>query len=190
MAITDILARIEGDAAADAAEIVAAAEAEAARIVSTAEATVAAEWEAALEAADRNAAEEAATLLAGARLAARDSLLAAKRDLAERVLERAREALETLPDAAYLELIGDAVEAAVRGGESVAIASVDAARLAGLGQRLGSRIPVSTEPAPIERGALLAGDRVRVEVSPAALIADRHEELLHVAVRALFDGQR
>jgi vacuolar-type H+-ATPase subunit E/Vma4 len=187
VAITDLLARIEGDAAEEASVIMAEAQAEAARILVLSEKTVAAERAIALEAADRAGAETAATLLANARLAARDSLLAEKRAMVERVLERAREALESLDDVAYLDLIATAAAPVVAGGQTLAVAAADAHRLAGLAERLG--LEVSAEPADIERGVLLTGDRVRVEVSPASLIADRRDELLSTAADALFGGQ-
>lgn len=192
MAITDILTRIEADAASEATAITGAAEAEAARIVAQAVSTVASEREAALAEAERGAAEEAAMLLASARLAARDDLLTRKRALAERVLERAVDALVALPDAEYLELIAAGVARAAAGGETLAIAPADAKRLGGLAKRLedhGVRVTLAAEPAPIERGVLLTADRMRVEVSPASLVADNRDHLLLVAAGALFGGE-
>lgn len=192
MAITDLLTRIEGDAADEAAAIMTAARAEADRIIERAEATTAAERAAAMEAAARSVAAERETLLANARLTARDELLARKRQHAERVLERAREALAALPDGEYLELIASAVARATAGGETLRVAPDDAVRLSGLAERLaeaGVDVSVSGDPAPIERGVLLAGDRVRVEISPATLIADSRDRLLLVASRTLFGSQ-
>lgn len=189
MAITDILTRISGDAATEAADVVHAARLEAARIVEAAEAAAAAESAAAIEAAEQDAARTASTMMANARLRARDRLLAVRRERAEAVLERAREALEALPDAEYLELMAAAVARAARSGETVSIAGADAGRLAGLGRRLaelGVQVDVSAVSAPIARGVMVTGDGVRVEVSPAAMIADRREELLLVAARELF----
>jgi vacuolar-type H+-ATPase subunit E/Vma4 len=192
VAITDILTRIETDAAAEAANVVEAANAEAARILGVAETTLAAERTAALAAAEHDGAEEAATLLANARLVARDRLLGEKRELAERVLDRAREALEAMPDAEYLEFIASGVKRAAVGGETLMVAAIDAKRLGGLADRLsalGVRVTVDAEPAPIARGVLLTGDRVRVEVSPAALVADHRDRLLLVAASTLFGGK-
>lgn len=192
MAITDILTRIETDAAAEAATALETAKAEAARILGAAEAMLAAERTAALAAAEHEAAEEAGMLLANARLAARDALLAEKRALAERVLDRARESLEALPDGEYLEFIASGVKRAAVGGETLAVAAADAKRLAGLEKRLsalGVQVTAGAEPAPIARGALLLGDRVSVEVSPAALVADRGDDLLLVAASTLFGGK-
>lgn len=189
MAIIDIIERIEADAAAEAGAIVEAAEAEAARLLADAEATLAAEREEALATVGREAAEEAGMLLANARLVARDALLVEKRALVERVLERARESLEALPDAQYLEFIAAGVREAATGGETLAVAPADTRRLGGLATRLaelGVRVTPASEPAPLERGVLLTGDRVRVEVSPAATIAGRRDELLLTAARELF----
>lgn len=192
MAITDIIERIGADAASEAADITGAAEAEAARLLANAEATLAAERETAIAAAEREAAEEAGMLLANARLAARDALLTDKRALAERVLDRAIESLEAMPDARYLEFIAAGVQEASTGGETLAIAPADAKRLGGLAGRLaerGVRVTPASGPAPLERGVLLSGDRVRVEVSPAAIIDDRRDELLLLAARELFGGK-
>lgn len=192
MAITDIITRIETDAAAEAAGVIGAAEAEAKRIIGQAEATVAAERDASLAEAERSAAEEAGMLLASARLAARDGLLARKRALAERVLERAATALAALPEREYLELIASGVAKAATGGETLAVAAADAARLGGLAARLGEMgvsVSPADAPAPLAHGVLLTGDRVRVEVSPASLVADHRDSLLLVAARALFGGE-
>lgn len=192
MAITDILTRIETDAAAEAADVIGEVQAEAARIVARAEAALAAEREAALAAAEHDAAAEAATLLANARLRARDDLLGRKRALAERVLESAREQLEALPDGEYLEMIAAGVVKAAGGGGTFAVAAADAKRLAGLAARLdalGARVTLASDPAPIGHGVLVTGDRARQEVSPAALIADHRDRLLLVAARSLFGGE-
>lgn len=192
MAIDDLVTRIQSDAAAEAAALLDGAKAEADAAITRARTAAAAERAALLEAAERSAEEAAATLLANARLAARDELLGHKRARAERVLERARQAVESLPDAEYLESIAAAIAAASRGGETLQVAQTDARRLAGLGSRLervGVSVRLSEDFAPLPRGALLAGDRVRVEISPAAMVADRRDELLLVASRSLFGGR-
>lgn len=189
MAINDLVERIEGDAAAEAGAIRERAEAEAAAIVAQAQATADAERAALLETASLRSAEEAETLLANARLGVRDALLGHKRERAERVLSRAQAALEALPAAEYAELIARAIARSAAGGESLAVAAADAGRLADLAPRLktlGVDVKIASSPAPIEHGALLTGDRVRVEVSPASLVADARDQLLVVASRELF----
>ena len=50
-------------------------------------------------------------------------------------------------------------------------------------------VNVTDGDAGIERGVLVVGDRVRTEVSPAALVAERREDLLALADRALFGAE-
>ncbi len=191
MALSDILVRIDSDAAAEAGQILAEAEGEAARIVAEAEAAAAADREQTLAVAESAARDDAATLLANARLATRDTLLARKRELAEEVLDAARGDLEGLPDEDYLDLIVRGVAAAAQGGETLLVSRADVARLSGLGHRLKERgvdVEISNEPAHLPCGVLVTGDRVQAEISARSLVHDRRDQLLLVAARALFDG--
>lgn len=189
MAIADIITRIELDAQAEADALLEAARERAEAVVAAARAD-----------AERDAAHirsrgadvarvEADTLLANARLAARDALLGAKRELAERVLDEARERLESLPDDEYAAFIaGEVVRVAVP-EQVVRVAATDSQRLASLGERLaaaGAPVTVAGEAAGLAHGVRVEGDGVRVEVSPAAYVAERHDRLLPLAVRALF----
>ena len=192
MAIADILTRIEDDAKAEADAILAAARERAEAVESRARS--AAEHEAARlkTKADIDARSEAATLLANARLAARDALLGAKKDLADRVLDGVRERVEALPDAEYAAFIADGIAAVALSGQRVRVAAADRQRLASLGSLLAARgieLILTDEVADLPRGAYVEGDRVRVEVSAAATIADRHAELLPVVVAGLFGEQ-
>lgn len=192
MAIADIVERIASDAAAEVAEIIGAAEAESQRIGADAAARRTREREHALERATRDAAGEAATMRANERLAARDALLTARGRHVEVVLALAVEALGALPDAEYLDLIARKVTTLARGGERLAVAAADATRLAPLAERLresGIDVTTADEPAPLERGVVLTGDRVRIEVSPASLVAERRDQLAAVAASALFSEE-
>ncbi|MBN2248182.1 MAG: hypothetical protein JW733_05735 [Coriobacteriia bacterium] len=189
MAIADIITRIEQDAQAEADAIVAAAQERADDAVAAARA------EAGREAAHIRArgAEvarvEAETLLANARLGARDALLGARKELAERVLVGVREALEALPDAEYAAFIARETARVAVSGQHVRIAPPDAARLAGLGSlvaRHGVDVVVEGEAGDLTRGVRVQGDGVRVDVSPATYVAEYHDDMLQVAVRELF----
>lgn len=189
MAITDILERLAADAAAEIAGIRERAEAEANAISAHVAQTVAREREIALEVARREAEAEAATMLANARLGVRDRMLAQKRALAESVLEAARERVVSLPDAEYAGVVARAVVHATTGGERLLVAPADAGRLRDLPSLLeaaGVAVRIDDEPATIDRGVLLLGDRTHVEVSPRAMVADRRDELVSIAVRVLF----
>jgi len=54
----------------------------------------------------------------------------------------------------------------------------------------GVTIEIDDTPADIERGVVLAGDRVRVEVSAAAMIQARRDGLLSEVDAALFGNGR
>ena len=196
MALADILSKIEGDALIEAEELVSQAERSAEETL--AEARERAEREAAetIERGRRAAESEAETIRASARLAARDTALAARRDLIRETLERAAGAIAALPDERYTALFASHIATAARGGETVQVASADAKRLGGLeaavraagGDGLG--LVYSAEPADIEHGVVLLGTRARVDLSLAALLADREDELeLRVSSVLFGDGK-
>jgi vacuolar-type H+-ATPase subunit E/Vma4 len=193
VALPDILERVRSDAAAEASAILAEAEAYAAGVRERATAEAAAASDRMLEQARESAEREAATLLANARLAARDAELVARHELAEEALAQAEAALIALPDARYTTLVAAGVVGAAVSGETLAFGTADTARLCeALPVALagaGVSVTISEAPADIERGVVLSGDRMRVEVSPAAMIAARHEELLALADGVLFCGE-
>lgn len=189
MAITDIITRIEQDAQAEADAIIAAAQERAAAVVAAAKAE--AEREAARIRARgaEDARVEAETLLANARLAARDALLAAKKELAERALDEVRAHLESLPDDKYAAFIASEVARVAVPGQVVRVAAADRERLASLGERLaeaGVPVRVEGEAEGLPQGVRVESDGVRVDVSPEAYVAERHDTLLLAAVRTLF----
>lgn len=189
MAIADIITRIEQDAQAEADALLATARDRADAMVAAAK-TEAEHDAARIRSRGAEAARvEAETLLANARLAARDGLLGAKREIAERVLDEARERLESLSDDEYAAFIAREVVHAAVPGQVVRVAAADKQRLASLGERLaaaGAPVTISGEAEGLTRGVRVEGDGVRVEVSPAAYVAERHDALLPLAVRALF----
>lgn len=190
MAIDDIVRRIAEDAENEAASLLAEAEEEAAAV--RAEATARAHAAAAhlLAHGSTLAEREAETIVAGARLSARDGMLAARHELDAEVLTRAEQALLALADADYAALIARGIASVARGGETVLVAEADAERLrsnlaAALSAAGAPALPIGGT-APIERGVVLEGDRVRVEVSPASIIAARRADLFAMTDRELF----
>jgi hypothetical protein len=181
VAIDDIVARIAQDAEAEAAAIVAEAEGDAARLTGDARSR-AADEAARVVARGRTVAErDAATLVANARLAARDAMLAARLELDGEALAKAEAALVALPDAEYAALVARGVAA-------------DGARLrAGLPGALKAAgapvLEIGDGPADVEHGVIVQGERVRVEVSPAAMIAEQRDEMLAIADTALFGAE-
>jgi vacuolar-type H+-ATPase subunit E/Vma4 len=190
VAIDDIVTRIaadardEGDALLDAAR----ADAERARGDGRARADARTASEAARGAAE--AERDAATLLANARLAARDALLTARQALDGEALQRVEAALIGSDDDRYAALLVRGIAEAADGCSSLRVGTADADRLRRtLPKALaaaGVALRIDDAPADIERGVVLSGDRVRVEVSAAAMLKARRDDLLAEVDAALF----
>lgn len=190
MALADIIRRIAEDARREADDLVLAAERSAEE--TRQEARVRAQFEHdSLVARGRAEAEaEGKTRLASARLGERDRMLAAKGALVRRVLDDAISRLESLPDEEYAALIAREVSALARGGEHVALGESDSRRLATFLPpaiaRIGTDIEIAGTTGAIGMGALLLGERMRVEVSARALVEGRADHLSAVAGEILF----
>ncbi len=191
MALADILQRIAADSREEANALLAQGEAEAERTLHDAQVAAERLKQETLKTEVEAAEMEAATRLASARLRARDRAVAERRALVERVLTLVRERMTALPDAEYAKLLARGVSAVARGGEKVLIGGDDASRLrSGLAEALAacgvSGVTVSDEPADVAQGVVVIGDRVRAEVSPAAMIEARREEITLSIAEILF----
>ncbi len=194
MALVDIIARIEGDAESEAAQITRAADERVAAILAVARDKAAAHTAATVANAEASASREAGTIVVNARLRARDEAVAARRALVEEALTGAAESIAALPDDRYAEFLGARIAAAVRGGEKVAFGSADAARAGKIAAAVKKAVPdvsfaVSDASAPFERGALLTGDRVQADLSLRAIVEDRRDELEMAIASVLFDEE-
>jgi len=194
VAIDDIIGRIATDADAEALELTEAARADAERM--RAEALTRADARTARDAAKgvADAERDAATLLANARLEARDALLTARYALDAEALDAVGAKLVALEDERYAALLARGIAEAADGCSSLWLGSADADRLRralpGALKAAGVTIEIDDTPADIERGVVLAGDRVRVEVSAAAMIQARRDGLLSEVDAALFGNGR
>lgn len=195
MALADILERLAADAAEESARIARDAEERAEAVLAHARADAARTSADALERAKREATTRAQTLRATARLAARDRALAKRGELIEEALDGVVAALAALPDDAYASFVAGSVADVARGGETVLVADADRERLAGrLRDALSAAAPDleltwSDEPAPVERGVFLRGERVSVDLSIDAVVASRRDDLAMTVARTLF-GER
>lgn len=190
MAIDDIISRITADASAEADALTAAAKADAAGLVDEArkrsELRSASDMARALAEAER----DASTLVANTRLSQRDAMLAARQELDREALDRAVEALVSLDDARYAAMLARRISDACGECVTMRFGSADEERLRrGLPPLLaaaGVSLEIDPLPADMERGVLLLGDRVRIEVSAAAMVASQRDELLAMADAELF----
>ncbi|MGB4592848.1 MAG: hypothetical protein WBI63_03620, partial [Coriobacteriia bacterium] len=137
----------------------------------------------------------AETIAAAARLSARDKALGAKGELIDRALEKLEASVAALPADQYTVFLARAIVESARGDEKVLVASADREKLAGLeravtalasgsGRDLALTYP--GDPAPVEHGVELAGERDSVDLSVAGIIDGRREELTMQLASALF----
>lgn len=192
MALADIIKRIERDTTANAATLIGAAEAEANRVRHEAQASAKERRERELAHAGRVADQDASTRLASARLKGRDRVLAEKRELIGRALRSATDRILALPDQEYAALLAREIDKAARGGESVALGALDAERLRGALpaalEAAGVELDLADATDSVERGVVLIGKRMRVEISPASLVASRRAHLEALVSSVLFDS--
>jgi vacuolar-type H+-ATPase subunit E/Vma4 len=196
VALADIIRRIEDDADVEARAMIEDAEVRAAAMVADSLAEAHALAERVRGEAERAAEHDAETLMANARLRARDRTLEARHELVRRVLERAERLVAEQPDPEYARFLARRVVATARGGETVRVGAEDAARMSGLlpeavdaaakERDTELELAFSDEPADVPRGVVLEGERMSVEISAAALVGARREELRGHAAAILF----
>jgi vacuolar-type H+-ATPase subunit E/Vma4 len=190
VAIDDIIGRIAIDANDEALALTDAARADADRIRADALARAAAATARDAAKGKADAERDAATVLANARLAARDALLSARYALDSEALDAVQAKVVALDDDRYAALLARGIVEAADGCTALRLGTADADRLRralpGALKAAGADLPIDDAPADVERGVVLSGDRVRVEVSAAAMIAARRDELLAEVDAALF----
>ena len=193
MALADIIERISGDSSEEAAAILESAREQADALVAVAREQAEREGAATLTRSRAQAEAEAETIRAAARLAARDSLVAARGELVRSVLEDTGEAVVATSDADYAALLAGRVARVARGDERILVADSDSRRLARLlpaaiekaaGRDLG--ITLDTQVAGIAHGVVLLGERSKVDLSVDALIDEDRDRLSMLAAEILF----
>lgn len=194
MALEDIINRIASDAEAESQQVRTGGSVRAGELLAAARAEAEQHHSRAIEQAKRVAASRAATVIASARLEARDRALSAKRELVNAALAGVVDAVEALPDDRYSRFLAAGIAESVRDGDVVAFAASDGRHVEAIREMVRAAAPdVSLEwddaPAPVPRGALITGPRTHVQVTPAAVVDARRDELeLNVATR-LFSGE-
>ncbi|MDO9108448.1 MAG: hypothetical protein Q7U89_05595 [Coriobacteriia bacterium] len=192
MALSDIIQRIDRDADAEAFALLAVAEERSAAQHTAVTAAAEADKAALLAKSAHQSEQDARTLVATARLRGRDRVLAEKRVLIARALDKAVESIEALDDALYAKVLATGVVKVARGGEIIRPASADAARLAGTLEpalsAVGIKATVGEPVVDLAHGILVQGDRVRAEVSARAMVDANRSELESLVAEKLFGG--
>jgi len=198
MALTDIIRRIETDADVDADAIVLEAKEQAKAVMEETHSRATVLREHAKAEAERAARRDAETMLANARLRARDRALSARHEMVERVFVKVEQAIVDLQDDEYARLLAKRLVAAARGGETVRLGAEDAERLGALlpdavraeAALVDSKVELifAKESMDLGRGVLLEGERMTVELSPRSIVAVKRDELAGQVDELLFSG--
>jgi vacuolar-type H+-ATPase subunit E/Vma4 len=194
VALADIITRIASDASSESERELSAAAIRAEELLATARSEAEAYHDRTIEAAKRDSASKSATVLATARLAARDQALTAKREIVAATLTGAVEAIEALPADRYVRFLAYGIARSARSGDSVALAVADVDHVTSLRAAVASAAPElsldwDAAPASVPRGAVVSGSRTRVEVTPASVVSERRDELELIAAPQLFSGE-
>jgi vacuolar-type H+-ATPase subunit E/Vma4 len=190
VALADIVRRIEQDAQAEADAILLETERAAGELRAQAEMRARAARDRISEQGRADAEAEARARLAVARLQARDRLLAARGDLVRRAIAMAVARLEELPDATYASLLAKHVARSAGAEVRIVVGEADEVRLRahlpGAFARAGVPSEVEGSTEALERGVLLLGERMQVEISARSLVEAEADRLRDIAVAILF----
>ena len=180
MALPDILAKIEVDAAAEADAIRAAGAEKARGILADAEEKARAYDKRERRIAQSKADAAAETIRVEARVAARDSVLEARRETISATFKAAIDAVNALDDAVWVGIFVPRIADAVRSGEEIMLGSEDSTRKKALVAALadvGISATVSKQAAPFAHGVYIAGEKTSVSLSVPELIEDKRRAL-------------
>lgn len=193
MALKDILGRIDSETEAEVAKIISAAREEADRSLEAARSGALESAEDLLAKAKKAAEEEAAATVAAARIRARDRLIAEKRVYIERALREAVVRIESGDEGEYVSILCARATPLLRGDESVAVGASEtgsvrekiARTLAEAGL---DHIEVGVTD-QLDKGLLLRGSRMYVEVSVSTIVNDARSHFEAVAAEVLFGNE-
>jgi len=196
MALPEIIEKIKADAQREARVVIEAAQADAEEKIALAKREADMERAVKLKDAEFQAKKEAQSISVNGRLEASKYVLSRRRTLIESALLDVAGALAELPPQRYAEFLARHIVEAARGGEELRFGSADggiidsvASKIAVAKTETGSDISLRInrdESAPFEHGALLLGDRTKVELSLTEIVQSQRRELEPILDRGLF----
>jgi V/A-type H+-transporting ATPase subunit E len=195
MGVDKIVAKLISDAEAEAARILAEAEHEAGEIRRQGEEEAQAASEPILQAAEAEAQRRRRQHLALAELWARNKVLAAKREVLERVFQEAKERLGRLGSQEYRAFLKELLIRAAETGEEEIVLSPRAVFDTNLLEEVNAELKragkagslkVAQEGRELDGGFVLRGRGYEVNVTFATLLRQAHEGLETEVARLLF----
>lgn len=197
MSLEKLLHKIRSDAEEESRRILAAAEEEAVRIRKEAEEEARREAESIARSFGSRAERERLNILSRARLEGRISLLATKDEFVEEVVRETARLFRELPEESYRGwLKGIILEGVVSGNEMIMASRHDRdllesglleeinRELAAMGKR--GELTLSGEEVTFDRGVILRGEGLEVNLSVDALLQRVWEENEEIIIRLLF----
>ena len=191
-----VVQKILSEANAKAEKIVNEAKAKAAQQASELDSEMKA-FEAETEKLAKAAAEDKLQrMLANARMANAKQMLSAKVAMLDDVFEKAKSAVNTLPDDQYLSLMTALMKRAVETGDEEVVVGKDEQRInesfiSKLNQELGSgfkgNLRLSSRRADIAGGCILARGKVQINASTDVLVESLRESMEMELSQALFE---
>jgi V/A-type H+-transporting ATPase subunit E len=139
--------------------------------------------------------DKLAQMLAAARMDLRKRILAAKAELFNEVFDKARQRINTLPDGAYLDLMGRLLAQSVQTGDEEVLVGEKETRinpdfLKQVNKKLGpgfkGNLRLSAEKADIDGGFILRRGKVQINNSTEVLIDQVREQMETGLIQELF----
>jgi V/A-type H+-transporting ATPase subunit E len=195
--IQKIIDRIEADAAAERAQIIAEAEARCAEIEAQYAEAAQSEYQKVVDSGEKTAAQRLERRTSVAAIEAKKQVLATKQEMVQAAFERAITLLSELPDGQYVELLARLVSEASRtGNEILTFSARDTARVGeavkdaanALLRRTGKTadLKVSTDPRTIRGGVIVTCGDIETNCSLDALVSRERNALSGKVADMLF----
>jgi V/A-type H+-transporting ATPase subunit E len=197
VALSEIVAKISGDARAEAQALIAQAEAQAQQYISRAQAEIEAQCRQLLSQGEQQAARRKKQRLQIASLEVRKQILAQKQALITQVFDQALQELERLDDKKYASIINNMLaNYPLVGDEEIIVSDTDRRRLgegfiAQLNQRLKSQGKKGgckwfEEQRPLKGGVIIRRGKIEANCSFESLLKSQQEDLEQKIARILF----
>ncbi len=188
--LTKIIERIQAESAQRCDQVIAQAEKQAREIAESTRAEL--EQQHAVTEADSDEAAKAVVVraLASVQQQKKQAILQAKTQVINDAIDQAEQSFLALPDKDYFNALSKLIKANVQPGEGVLhLSERDLRRAPGAFLSKLGDIKLCKDPADIPGGFVLVYGNIEINGTPAALIAEKREELTELVNRMLFETE-
>ncbi len=188
--LTKIIERIQAESAQRCDQVIAQAEKQAREIAESTRAEL--EQQHAVTEADSDEAAKAVVVraLASVQQQKKQAILQAKTQVINDAIDQAEQSFLALPDKDYFNALSKLIKANAQPGEGVLhLSERDLRRAPGAFLSKLGDIKLCKDPADIPGGFVLVYGNIEINGTPAALIAEKREELTELVNRMLFETE-